>query len=153
MATSPLDPSNLSGRRDRSIGRGHGTRALGPSDSSDSGSDLLGAPGLARQVDGFGLDRGNTNETEESFAGNTAGPDVGDANLDSDSDRAGTGETAAASRDVVASDGSDIDADHIEALPLDDLEDLADLDDLDDLDEGEANLRDLEDRGREGEED
>ncbi|HWH43057.1 MAG TPA: hypothetical protein VNU21_24630 [Usitatibacter sp.] len=152
MATSPLDPSNLSGRRDRSIGRGHGTRALGPSDSSDSGSDLMGAPGLARQVDGFGLDRGNTNETEESFAGNTAGPDVGDANLDSDSDRMGTGETAAASRDVVASDGSDIDADHIEALPLDDLEDLADLDDLGDLDDDEANLRDLEDRGREEEE-
>ena len=96
MATSPLDPSNLSGRKDRSIGRGHGTRALGPSDSSDSGSDLVGAPGLASQVDGFGLDRGNTNESEESFAGNTAGPDVGDANLDSDSDRAGTGETAAA---------------------------------------------------------
>jgi len=153
MATSPLDPSNLSGRRDRSIGRGHGTRALGPSDSSDSGSDLLGAPGLARQVDGFGLDRGNTNETEQRFAGNTAGPDVGDANLDSDSDRSGTGETAAASRDVVASDGSDIDADHIEALPLDDLEDLGDLDDLGELDDDEANLRDLEDRGREDEED
>jgi len=153
MATSPLDPSNLSGRRDRSIGRGHGTRALGPSDSSDSGSDLIGAPGLARQVDGFGLDRGNTNETEESFAGNTAGPDVGDANLDSDSDRSGTGETAAASRDVVASDGSDIDADHIEALPVDDMEDLGDLDDLGELDDDEANLRDLEDRGREDEED
>ena len=151
MATSPLDPSNLSGRRDRSIGRGHGTRALGPSDSSDSGSDLVGAPGLARQVDGFGLDRGNTNETEESFAGNTAGPDIGDANLDSDSDRMGTGETAAASRDVVASDGSDIDADHVEALPLDEMADLGDLDDLGELDD-EANLRDLEDRGREDEE-
>lgn len=124
MATSPLDPSNLSGRPDRSLGRGHGTRALGPSDSSDSGSDLVGAPGLARQVDGFGLDRGNTNESEESFAGNTAGPDVGDANLDSDSDRTGTGETAAASRDVATEAGSDIDVDHIEALPLDALEAL-----------------------------
>ena len=124
MATSPLDPSNLSGRKDRSLGRGHGTRALGPSDSSDSGSDLVGAPGLAGQVDGFGIDRGNTNETEESFAGNTAGPDVGDANLDGDSDRTGTGETAAASRDAVGGDGSDIDADHIEAAPLDALEDL-----------------------------
>lgn len=139
MATSPLDPSNLSGRSDRSINRGKGTRALGPSDSSDSGSDLLGAPGLARQVDGYGLDRANTNETEESSAGNTAGPDVGDANLDSDSDRTGTGETAAASRDKVASDGSDIDADHIEALP-----------DLEALDE--AGITDLEDRSREDEE-
>jgi len=128
MATSPLDPSNLSGRKDRSIGRGHGTRALGPSDSSDSGSDLVGAPGLASQVDGFGLDRGNTNESEESFAGNTAGPDVGDANLDSDSDRSGTGETAAASRDAVRGDGADIDADHVEALPTDALDDLEEID-------------------------
>jgi hypothetical protein len=141
MATSPLDPSNLSGRKDRSIGRGHGTRALGPSDSSDSGSDLIGAPGLAGQVDGFGIDRGNTNETEESFAGGTAGPDVGDANLDSDSDRSGTGETAAASRDVVRGDGADIDADHIEALPVDELEDLEEL-----------GLRAEEDRGRDEDE-
>lgn len=129
MATSPLDPSNTTGRgSDRVIGRGHGTRALGPSDSSDSGSDLIGAPGLAGQVDGFGIDRGNTNETEESFAGNTAGPDVGDANLDSDSDRTGTGETAAASRDAVNADGFDIDADRIERLPegIEDLEDEED---------------------------
>jgi hypothetical protein len=90
MATSPLDPSNLSGRKDRVLGRGHGTRALGPSDSSDSGSDLVGAPG--------------------------------DENLDSDSDRSGTGETAAASRDVVSPDGADIDTDHIEALPREDDE-------------------------------
>ncbi len=126
MATSPLDPSNLSGRPDRSLGRGHGTRALGPSDSSDSGSDLVGAPGLARQIDGYGLDRTQTNETEDGFAGNTAGPDVGDANLDSDSDRSGTGETAAASRDAVTPDGYDIDTDHIEALPnaLEELEGL-----------------------------
>lgn len=122
MATSPLDPSNMSGRSDRSINRGKGTGALGPSDSSDSGSDLHGAPGLARDVDDFGLDRG-TNESEDSLAHNTAGPDVGDANLDSDSDRTGTGETAAAGRDAVAPDGSDIDADHIEALPAEDLED------------------------------
>lgn len=145
MATSPLDPSNLSGRRDRSLGRGHGTRALGPSDSSDTGSDIVGAPGLAGQVDGFGIDRGNTNESEESSAGNTAGPDVGDANLDSDSDRSGTGETAAASRDAVAADGSDIDADHIEALPLDELEalDEAGLGDIaiPDEDEDEDNER------------
>ncbi len=126
MATSPLDPSNLSGRKDRSIGRGHGTRALGPSDSSDSGSDIVGASGLAGEVDGFGIDR-NTNETEDSTAGHTAGPDVGDANLDSDSDRMGTGETAAAARDAVRGDGADIDADHIEAAPLDELEDLEDI--------------------------
>ena len=117
MTAGPLHPDNLPAGRDRSLGRGHGTEALGPSDSSDSGSDLKGAPGLARQVDGFGLDKGPMNDVEDSFAGNTAGPDVGDANLDSDSDRAGTGERAAVGRDAVSRDGADIDADHIEAIP------------------------------------
>src|ERR1700754_5138442 len=67
MATSPLDPSNNEVRNDRVLHRGHGTRALGPSDSSDSGSDTVGAAG--------GLD---------------------DSELDSDSDRSGTGERASA---------------------------------------------------------
>jgi hypothetical protein len=57
------------------VTKGHGTKALGPSDSSDSGSDIQGKPG------------GN------------AGALVGDANLDSDSDRNGTGERGAAGRD------------------------------------------------------
>ena len=43
MATSPLDPANISTRSDRILSRGHGTGALGPSDSSDSGSDVQGA--------------------------------------------------------------------------------------------------------------
>jgi len=117
MGINPLDPASTAGRPDRDVRRGHGTRELGPSDSSDTGSDLIGAPGLAGEVDGFGIKTGNLNETEESTAGNTAGPDVGDANLDSDSDRSGTGERAAAARDSVAEDGVDIDADHIETLP------------------------------------
>ena len=41
MGTNPLDPS--SERPDRDVNRGHGTRALGPSDSSDSGSDVAGS--------------------------------------------------------------------------------------------------------------
>jgi hypothetical protein len=40
MASSPLDPGNMDYRKDRITDRGHGTRALGPSDSSDSGSDV-----------------------------------------------------------------------------------------------------------------
>jgi hypothetical protein len=126
MTAGPLHPDNLTGGRDRSLGKGHGTAALGPSDSSDSGSDLHGAPGLAGQVDGFGLTRTGGGDLEESFANYTAGPDVGDANLDSDSDRSGTGETASASRDMVAADGADIDTDHIERIPgLEGLDDLA----------------------------
>jgi hypothetical protein len=118
MPIHPLDPAGSPRTPDRSVLKGHGTRALGPSDSSDSGSDLIGAPGLAQQVDGFGLDSpGTTSDPEASLAGNTAGPDVGDANLDSDSDRYGTGEAASAARDKVARDGADIDADHIERIP------------------------------------
>lgn len=129
MTAGPLHPENFPAGRDRSLGKGHGTESLGPSDSSDSGADLKGAPGLAQQVDGFGLDRGSMTDSEESFADNTAGPDVGDANLDSDSDRGGTGERAASGRDTVVPDGIDIDTDRIEAIP--DLEQIPDLDEED----------------------
>ncbi|WP_229262266.1 hypothetical protein [Duganella guangzhouensis] len=44
MADSTLDPDNLPAGADRTLGRGHGTRALGPSDNSDSGSDVIGEP-------------------------------------------------------------------------------------------------------------
>jgi hypothetical protein len=112
---STLDPEVLSNRPDRILNKGHGTQALGPSDSSDSGSDLYGAPGLAQQV-GLGLGTGTTSDPEESAADYTAGPDIGDANLDSDTDSSGTGERAAAGRDPVMRDGADIDTDHIETI-------------------------------------
>ena len=118
MPSSTLTPDNYPAGRDRSVLKGHGTFALGPSDSSDSGSDLQGAPGLATQVDGFGLDHpGTTSDPEESFAHGTAGPDIGDSNLDSDTDRNGTGERAAASRDRASEDGADIGVDKIEYFP------------------------------------
>jgi hypothetical protein len=115
MSSSTLDPDNLPRTGDRSLGKGHGTKALGPSDSSDAGSDLQGASGLAHQV-GTGLSGGTTSAPEESTAGGTAGPDIGDANLDSDTDSSGTGERAAAARDTVVEDGRDIDTDHIETI-------------------------------------
>lgn len=118
MTAGPLHPDNLNSGRDRQLGRGHGIDALGPSDSSDTGSDVVGNVGLAGQVDGFGIDR-ETSELEENTARGTAGPDVGDANLDSDSDSSGTGEAATAGRDTVAEAGADIDTDHIETLPED----------------------------------
>ncbi|MBC7684589.1 MAG: hypothetical protein H7176_05105 [Bdellovibrionales bacterium] len=120
--SSTLDPDNFPEPPDRTLGIGHGTGALGPSDTSDSGSDLIGAAGLADD-DMLELGTGTTSDLEASSAGGTAGPDVGDANLDSDSDSGGTGERAAAGRDTVARDGADIDTDHIESipnLPLDD---------------------------------
>ena len=92
MTAGPLHPDNLPAGRDRILGKGHGTDALGPSDSSDSGSDVKGA-----------------------------GSEVGGVNLDSDSDRFGTGEVA--SSDTAVRDGADIDTDHIETIPAPDFED------------------------------
>lgn len=113
---STLDPDNFPSSPDRSLGRGHGTGALGPSDSSDSGSDVQGGSGLAQQVD-TGLTQGTNEDTEMGTAHGTAGPDLGDADLDSDTDAGGTGERAAAGRDTVVRDGYDIGVDHIETLP------------------------------------
>lgn len=114
MGSSTLTPDNLPAGRDRRTGRGHGTEALGPSDSSDSGSDVQGAHGLAHDADRFGLDRGTNEDPDESRAGDTGGPDVGDGNLDSDSDSGGSGERASAGRDNPRADSWDIDVDHIE---------------------------------------
>src|SRR4029079_11784595 len=95
MARSTL---NTTGESDPSVRKGHGTRALGPSDSTDSGSDIVGGPGLNRD-DGLPLQRGTTSDPDVDAAGANAGADIGDADLDSDSDRYGTGERGAAGRD------------------------------------------------------
>lgn len=113
---STLDPDNFPDPPDRSLGIGHGTGALGPSDTSDSGSDLIGAAPLSGSDDILDLGSGTTSDLEAGSAGGTAGPDVGDADLDSDTDSGGTGERAAAGRDSVARDGADIDVDRIEAI-------------------------------------
>lgn len=83
--------------KDRTLGRGHGTGALGPSDTSDTGSDIQGGPGLV-EGDVIGLNEAGTTSDEER-GGRTAGPDIGDADLDSDTDSRGTGERRAAGRD------------------------------------------------------
>ncbi len=90
--------------------KGHGTRALGPSDTSDSGSDLQGPGIYETDADVLGLDTG-TNEDAAHSAG--AGRDVGDANLASDSDAGGTGERASAGRDTDVEAGSDIAPDRL----------------------------------------
>jgi len=95
MAASSLEHSD---ETPPTVSKGHGTRALGPSDSSDSGSDIVGGPGLNRD-DGLLQPPGTTSDPDIDGARATAGPDIGDPNLDSDSDRFGTGERAAAGRD------------------------------------------------------
>ena len=80
------------------VTKGHGTASLGPSDSSDSGSDIAGGPGLNAE-EGLFPHQGNTSDDDVDGRGANAGADIGDADLDSDSDRFGTGERGAAGRD------------------------------------------------------
>ena len=116
--------STLTGGRgkDRETQKGHGTGALGPSDTSDSGSDIAGGPGLI-EGDVIGLDHG-TNEDLDT-RGN-AGADIGDADLDSDSDSVGTGEHMTAGRDPAGRANRDVLPDHIERIPDVDLDDPTD---------------------------
>jgi hypothetical protein len=81
-----------------STAKGRTTGALGPSDSSDSGSDLAGGPGLNHD-DGLGPRTGNTSDPDVDQRRASAGADIGDGDLDSDTDRHGTGERGAAGRD------------------------------------------------------
>ena len=109
---STRDPDKISARaRDRGF-KGHDVRSLGPSDSSDSGSDLLG-PGLIDE-DLLGLDRG-TNEDSEGghLAARDAGASVGDLGADDNSDRYGTGEHLTAGKEPDVRIAADIAPDRI----------------------------------------
>ena len=119
MPDSTLDPTRSTPPE---VDKGHGTRSLGPSDTSDSGSDLLG-PGLFEaDADTLGLDA-STSEGALSAIG--AGRDVGDGNLDSDTDASGTGERASAGRDDVEP-GSDIAPDRLTGPSVSALADALD---------------------------
>jgi hypothetical protein len=78
MAHSPL----LGGDPAPRVPGGRSTDVLGPSDTSDSGSDVIGA-------------------------------DLGDADLDADSDAGGTGERAEAGRDTLRREAPDISTDQV----------------------------------------
>jgi hypothetical protein len=135
MAQSPLLGGDRAPRRQR----GTSTELLGPSDISDTGSDLVGAEG-AVDTDEVGFD-GGTNDDIRRAPG--AGADIGDANLDADSDSGGTGERAEAGRDTLRRDAPDITPDQVVGIGSDEAlagdEDLmaagGDEDDEEDEDE------------------
>ena len=112
---STLDPDALPISTDKGKApKGHDTRALGPSDTSDSGSDMAG-PGLVNE-DSIGLDRGTNEDTESgSYRSADAGPSVGDKSMDSDSDSVGTGEHLTAGKDPDIRTNSDRDTDRVVA--------------------------------------
>ena len=103
------------GGKDRNLGRGHGTGALGPSDRSDTGSDVQGGPGTF-EGDTIGLDEPGTT-SDAKIGGRTAGPDMGDSDLDSDTDSTGTGERRAAGRDQPQPGDRDRDTDQLRQWP------------------------------------
>ncbi|WP_205609851.1 hypothetical protein [Noviherbaspirillum galbum] len=135
MATSTLDPDNMP-TPDRRLGTGHGTSALGPSDISDSGSDVQGGLRSADEND-IGLDKGTTDDPDSAPRDMSAGPDIGDAGLDSDTDSMGSGERATAGRDADFEAGSDIDVDRIDRIS--DLDEL----DLDELEHPDGPVREI----------
>jgi hypothetical protein len=111
MAGSTLDPDNLPSER-RHTQKGHDTRSLGPSDSSDSGSDLAG-PGLIDD-DLLNLDRGTNHDSEAGpHDVADAGPSVGDLDMDDNSDRHGTGEHLTAGKEPRVRVNADHDVDRI----------------------------------------
>jgi hypothetical protein len=108
-----LDPDDVSAQNRRRSGvTGHDIRSVGPSGSSDSGSDLLG-PGLIDD-DMLGLDRGTNEDTEGGhLAAPDAGASLGDLGGDETSDEVGTGEHLTAGKEPDVRIGGDIAADRI----------------------------------------
>jgi hypothetical protein len=96
MSGSTLDPDEEGGVE---VGKGHGTGALGPSDSSDSGSDVQGEKRYPGDIE---------DELDQHALGQSA------AELNSDTDRSGTGETASADGDNNLELDSDILPDEVE---------------------------------------
>lgn len=113
MAGSTLDP-DLIPEPDRSLGKGHDTKSLGPSDVTDSGSDVQPGVHAVEELD-LGLDKGTTED-----------PDTRTLEVEGDSDAGGTGERASAGRDSVEL-GGDIGFDRIDRI--DAGEDLEEFDD------------------------
>ena len=83
-SSSTLDPDNFPPARHEKTAKGHGARVLGPSDSSDSGSDLTDADAGSGAPDG-----------------------------DNDSDRNGTGERLSADKDSDVRVAGDIETDRV----------------------------------------
>lgn len=115
MPPSTLDPDNIP-QSDRQLGRAHGLDVLGPSDLSDSGSDVqAGFKPIEEPEFGLGLDRG-TNEDPDSH--------IISASSDTD-DSTGTGESSTAGRNTDVDLGGDIGVDRIDEIseqPRDDDE-------------------------------
>ncbi|MDB5811882.1 MAG: hypothetical protein JWN94_4004 [Betaproteobacteria bacterium] len=107
-----LDPDNLVPGTSQVSLKGHDIKSLGPSDSSDSGSDMAG-PGLVDDA-AIDLDTGTNTDIEAgSYNVIDNGASVGDIGMDDNSDRFGTGEHLTAGKDPRVRVSSDVDSDRI----------------------------------------
>lgn len=124
MATSTLDPDNIP-EPDRQLGKGHGTGALGPSDISDTGSDVQGGRSWAQEAD-IGLDKGTHEDPDSGLRGASVHPNLGDGDIDDDTDASRTGQRGTAGRDSDIEMGGDIGVDRIDDIGLGEDLDLED---------------------------
>lgn len=95
---STLDPDSIPPTNNPEP-HGRETGALGPSDSSDSGSDIAGA---------------KRHDFDKDTELDQHALELGDAELASDTDRAGTGERASADGDSTLIEDADIEPDRID---------------------------------------
>jgi len=110
--SSTLDPDNIPGRGRPHTQKGHDVASLGPSDTSDSGSDMKG-PGLVED-DALHLDRGTNEDPEDGTLGKIeAGQAIGDRDMDDTSDSSGTGEHLTAGKDPRIRPNEDRDVDRV----------------------------------------
>jgi hypothetical protein len=109
---STLNPDTLATGRRSDVAKGHDVKSLGPSDSSDSGSDMAG-PGLVDD-DVLNLDRGTNQDSEAGTIDSAdAGASVGDLGMDANSDRYGTGERLTSGKEPRVRASGDVDTDRI----------------------------------------
>jgi len=114
MATSTLDLDNTP-EPDNQLGKGHGNKSLGPSGSSDSGSDIqAGLWPIDEPELGLGLDRGTSEDSD------THSIEASDGNEDS----TGTGEASTAGREADVELNADIDFDRIDQINPEEEENL-----------------------------
>lgn len=125
MATSTLDP-DYTPEPDRRLPIGHDTDALGPSDLSDTGSDVQGGfRAIESKLLGLGLDRGTNEDSDSRYLPASPG----------DSDSTGTGESTTTGRNMDIEMAGDINVDRIDSIESPDALDTDPLDDDDADDE------------------
>jgi hypothetical protein len=109
---STLDPDDFPDQDAPRQPKGRDIRSVGPSNSSDTGADMVG-PGLIDD-DALALDRGTNEDTEGGhLSGSRGDASLDELALDETSDREGTGDRTSAGKEPHVRMGGDIAPDRI----------------------------------------